>query len=155
MLSGVREIVPFQRPSDSRHRYLIGSFVTHVLRNQPKLFAYLETILKGMMLANVLYLPDTSKSIKKRWTTSFYFDTPFVIEALGYQGSTKRELRLELISALLSTGAKVCCFAHNVDEVSNSLFACGKIIESGNIGKAYGPMVSSIDYILEKGFESF
>ena len=153
MVSGLPVILPLQLTNDPQNKYMIASFVTHISKSQAEQFAYLETVLKGMMLVNVLYLPDSNKAIKRRWTTAFYFDTPFLIEALGYQGDTKRDLRRELVDALRSTGAKVRCFSHNVDEVSNILFKCCKIIESGNIGQAYGPLASSVDYIINEGFD--
>lgn len=147
-----KPIIPLQSSRDPTHKYMVGSFVTHISQKQGREFKYLETVLKGMMLANVLYLPDNNKSIKKRWTTSFYFDTPFLIEALGYQGKTKQELRGELLSALKSTGAKMRCFAHNVEEVENILFACLKIIERGNIDQAYGRLAFSVDFMVEEGY---
>ena len=153
MLSKTQPIIPLQSSRDPTHKYMVGSFVTHISQNQGKEFKYLETVLKGMMLANVLYLPD-NKSIKRRWTTSFYFDTPFLIEALGYQGKTKQELRGELLSALKSTGAKMRCFTHNVEEVENILFACSKIIERGNIDQAYGRLAFSVDFMVEEGYTS-
>ena len=152
MLSKTQPIIPLQSSRDPTHKYMVGSFVTHISRNQGKEFKYLETVLKGMMLVNVLYLPDNNKSIKRRWTTSFYFDTPFLIEALGYQGKIKQELRGELLSALKSTGAKMRCFTHNVEEVRNILFVCLNIIESGNINQAYGRLAFSVDFMMEKGY---
>ena len=152
MLSKTQPIILLQSSRDPTHKYMVGSFITHISRNQGKELKYLETVLKGMMLANVLYLPDNNKSIKRRWTTSFYFDTPFLIEALGYQGKIKQELRGELLSALKSTGAKMRCFTHNVEEVENILFVCLKIIESGNINQAYGRLAFSVEFMMEKGY---
>ena len=152
MLSKTQLIIPLQSLRDSTDKYVVGSYITHISQNQGREFKYLETVLKGMMLANVLYLPDNNKSIKRRWTTSFYFDTPFLIEALGYQGKTKQELRGELLSALKLTGAKMRCFTHNVEEVRSILFACLKIIESGNINQAYGPLAFSVDFMVEEGY---
>ena len=151
MLSKTQPIILLQSSRDPTHKYMVGSFITHISQNQGKEFKYLETVLKGMMLVNVLYLPD-NKSIKKRWTTSFYFDTPFLIEALGYQGKTKQELRGELLSALKSTGAKMRCFTHNVEEVRSILFVCLNIIESGNINQAYGRLAFSVDFMMEEGY---
>ena len=150
-ISNKAPILPLQASQSPTHKYLTGRFISEIARNRTREFKYLERVLKGMMLVNVLYLPD-NRSIKKKWTTAFYFDTPFLIESLGYQGIITRDLRVELITALRATGAKVRCFRHNVDEVRNILYACLNILESGNLSKAYGPMVSSIDFMLEEGF---
>ena len=151
LVSGKEPIIPLHTTRDPKHKYLTGSFITEIARMQARDFQYLETVLQGMMLANVLYLPD-NKSIKKTWTTAFYFDTPFLIESLGFQGNITRDLRLELLSALRSTGAKTMCFVHNVDEVRSILFACLKILERRDFSRVYGPMATTIDYMIEENY---
>ena len=137
-----------QSPSE---KYMTGSFVTEIATNQTVEFNYLERVLKGMMQANVLYLPD-DRIIKKRWTTAFYFDTPFLVEALGFQGKTRRDLRLELVNALRATRAKVRCFTHNLQEVRSILHVCLQIFQRGDFGRAHGPMASSIESMIEENY---
>ena len=150
-VSKSQPILSIDQDGEASHKFMVGSFISHLCTNDPTAFMQLETILKGMMLVNVLYLPDNSRNVKRRWTTSFYFDTPFLIEALGLHGDAKRDIRLELLSALRSTGARLKCFAHNYEEVQNILLACHEIIQSGRIPQVHGAFALSIDYILEKG----
>ena len=151
MISGTQPIVPLHVSLDPSHKYMTGCFISEIAQGQTDAFNYLEKVLKGMMLANVLYLPD-NRRIKKRWSTSIYFDTPFLVEALGYQGKTQQDLRLEFLLGLRGTGAKLRCFRHNLQEVINILWVCLNIIERGNISQAYGPMASTIDYLVKEGF---
>lgn len=151
MISGTQPIVPLYSSRNPSQKYMTGCFISAIARDQTKEFDYLEKVLKGMMLANVLYLPD-NKRIKKKWSTAIYFDTPFLVEVLGYQGKTKQDLRNELLSGLRGTGAKLRCFRHNLQEVINILYVCLNIIERGNVSEAYGPMATTIDYLVEERF---
>lgn len=151
MIAGTQPVVPVLSSGNASQKYMTGSFIYDIASSEAQEFRYLEQVLQGMMLSNVLYLPD-NRRIKKRWTTAIYFDTPFLVEALGYQGKAKQELRTELLRGLRGTAAKLRCFAHNLQEVRNILYASLGIIERGNISEAYGPMVATIDYIIEEGF---
>lgn len=150
LISNTQPIVPLNSTRNPSQKYMTGSFISEIARSKSKEFDYLEQVLKGMMLANVLYLPD-NRRIKRRWTTAIYFDTPFLVEALGFQGDTKKELRLELLRGLRGTAAKLRCFTHNLHEVKNILYVCLNILERGKLSEAYGPMAATVDYIVEEG----
>ena len=44
MLSKAQPIIPLQSSRDPTHKYMVGSFVTHISRNQGKELKYLETV---------------------------------------------------------------------------------------------------------------
>lgn len=150
MVYGSQPIVDLKSTGNPKHKYLTGNFITRIAKAGTKEIEYLESVLKGMMLANVLYLPG-SQQVKKRWTTAIYFDTRFLVEALGYQGEVKRDMRIELLNSLRKTGARLRCFRHNLNEVINILHAGLRILEKGDFSSVYGPMIATIDYLLEKG----
>lgn len=150
MISGSPPIVDLKPTENPKHKYWTGTFVTRIATAGSKELDCLESVLKGMMLANVLYLPGNLQ-VKKRWTTAVYFDTRFLVEALGYQGENKRDLRIELLNSLRKTGARLRCFRHNLHEVINILHASLHILERGDFSRVYGPMIATIDYLLEKG----
>lgn len=151
LIAGTQPVVPVMSSGNASQKYITGSFIYCIARSEAQEFRYLEQVLQGMMLSNVLYLPD-NRRIKKRWTTAIYFDTPFLVEALGYQGKSKQELRTELLTGLRGTAAKLRCFSHNLQEVRSILYASLNIIQRGKISEAYGPMVATVDYIIEEGF---
>ncbi|MCK6580686.1 MAG: hypothetical protein L6Q98_21550 [Anaerolineae bacterium] len=139
-----------ERPSKSR-RFYIGAFVQHLETTHSSHFASWETIVIGNMLANSVYLPDTTHANRRFQRTSVYFDTSFLIYALGYAGDARKAPCEELLNLLYEVGADLKCFKHTVDEVRGILSACANKIRQGQLKDAYGP---SIEYFLLKGFSA-
>lgn len=139
-----------ERPSKSR-RFYIGAFIQHLETTHSSHFASWETIVVGNMLANSVYLPDTANANRRFQRTSVYFDTSFLIYALGYAGNTRKAPCEELLNLLYEVGADLKCFKHTVDEVRGILSACANKIRYGQLQDAYGP---SIEYFLLNGFSA-
>jgi len=82
------------------------------------------------MLANVLYYYDLG-SIKKNFEkVEVYFDTTFILRALGYSGNSLKEPCRELIDLLYTQNASLRCFEHTLEEVIGVLFAIANSIGS-------------------------
>jgi hypothetical protein len=76
-------VVPPTGRSVKNFRYLVSSFVRHLQETRSATLGYLETIVKGRMLADAIFLPDPGNASRKFRGTEVYFDTPFLLNALG------------------------------------------------------------------------
>lgn len=118
------KILPDYPELNIGNKVIIADYITTVHECNPQVFDYIETIVKGYMIANALYLPDSNISSKKFQKTKIFFDTSFIIFALGFSGDEIRVPCIELLDLLYVNGAQLCCFRHTVDEIKGILNAC-------------------------------
>jgi hypothetical protein len=130
--------------------FVVGSFVTEAREKRRPEFDYFETIAKGDILATAMFLPDPNRTAQKFRKTYVYFDTSFLIYALGHGGEARQAPCVELLQLLYKAGADLRCFSHNLDEIRASLVACAIRMEKNQLADAYGP---SIEYFIEKGLQ--
>lgn len=130
-------------------KYIVGAFIQHLQDTFASDFEYLETIVKGNLLANAIFLADPNQVSRKFRKTEVYFDTSFLIFALGHAGKARKAPCLELLELLYENGAELKCFKHTVDEVRGVLEACAHRIRHKQLREAYGP---SIEYFISAGF---
>jgi hypothetical protein len=93
-------IIAIKPLSSDDKKYIIASYIYEARQSKPEIYDYLDTIVKGYMIANVLYLPDVHDTKKKFHKTTVYLDTSFIIHALGYNGEQIKLPRLELLELL-------------------------------------------------------
>ena len=125
-------VVPPTGRSVRNFRYLVSSFVRHLQEMHAATLGYLETIVKGHMLADAIFLPEPDNVARKFRDTEVYFDTPFLLNALGYGGEAQREPCVELLNLLYETGANLRCFAHTREEIRGVLEACASQVQTGD-----------------------
>lgn len=101
--------------------YLLSSFVAHLLERDPQGFGYLENMVKGSMLASALYLPDLGAVQRKLDQVTLCFDTPFLLEALGYLGPDRQVAATELLDLVYQLGARLTCFERTLAETQGVL----------------------------------
>jgi hypothetical protein len=142
-------IIPLMKRSTKGSAFLVGSFVKHLQETHSADFDYFETVVKGNMLANAIFLPDPNQASRKFHRTEVYLDTSFLMFALGHAGQARRDPCSELLQLLYETGADLRCFRHTVEEIKGILDACASRLARGQSREAYGP---SIGYFLAKGF---
>lgn len=107
-------------------------FVLDLCKREPQAFEYLETIVKGSMLANVLFLPDAFSSGRARLEKiDVYLDTPVVLRALGYAKEQYRKPAQELIGLLKGEGARLRVFEHTLHEVEGVLDGAAATYRTG------------------------
>ena len=135
---------------ESAH-FVTGAFVSHLRQSDSKAFEYLETIIKGDILATAIFLPDPSRAVQKFRKTSVYLDTSVLVFALGYAGESRAAPAREMLDVLYQAGADTRCFSHTADEIRSILTACMYRIEKNQLVDSYGP---SIEYFLERGFKA-
>jgi hypothetical protein len=91
------------------------------------------------MLANAVFLPDVKNRPPKFRYTQVYFDTQFLMFALGYAGDAQREPCKELLDLLREQGALLRCFRHTREEADGILYAFEQIYLHGQLDMMYGP----------------
>ena len=106
--------------------YIISAFVKRCLEKDPEGFEYLETIAKGAMMANVVYYENPNIATEKLNDVAFYLDTPFLLDALGVNGDSLKEARMELVNLLREAGAELCVFRDTVSEMRGVIDAEAK-----------------------------
>jgi len=143
------KVIPSVETPIKSAKFLVASFVQHLQETHAAAFEYLETVVKGHMLANAIFLPDPNQAERNFRNTEVYFDTSFLIFVLGYAGEALRDPCRELLDLLYGKGAQLRCFRHTLDEVRGALDACAYRMARGQLRDAHGP---SIEYFLTRGY---
>jgi len=130
-------------------QYIVAKYIEHLQILQSSELDFLETIIKGNLLANSIFLTEPSTYQRKFSNTKIFFDTSLVIFALGYAGKPRKWPVLELINLLKNYGAKLAVFRHSYEEIIGILSACSEIFRRRAFEDSYGP---SIEYFIEHGF---
>jgi hypothetical protein len=118
-------IPPVERPVPHA-KFLVNAFAREISQSNPTAFAYLETIVKGHLLANVLVFPEVSAVTRKFRRTKVFFDTRLILNALGYGGPHYQDACKDLLGLLYEEGADLRCFRHTYDEVYGILDATAR-----------------------------
>jgi hypothetical protein len=139
-------------PARRGERFIAAAYITHLEETRSPRLRDLSAIAQGYMLANVLYLPDAGQTLKRFRDTDIYFDTPFLIYALGYNGSGRQAPARELLTLLYSTGANLKCFSHTRDEIKGALEACAGHVRRGPDAALRGPALETVQHFLAEGF---
>lgn len=141
-------IIPDYPQLSQDEKIIVADYITSAQMNNPQIYDYIETIVKGYMLVNALYMPDSNSLDMKFQKTKIFFDTSFIIYALGYSGEEMSQPCLELLDLLYSSGAQLYCFRHTLDEIIGILNAC-----SEKLGKNSDSLFGrSLQYFISHGY---
>ena len=125
-----------------KNSFLIGSFIDHLCGADPEGMSYLETLVKGSMLAGYLYMPDPGTVEMTFKSTSLVLDTAVSIDALGFHGSCEQECAQEWLQLAHQLGADLVCLRDTVVELDGILEATQKALRE----PAYSPMAGNSVY---------
>src|SRR5437899_4217755 len=106
------EPVPVATESLKHADFLVNAFIAHLDKSDPDGFDFLETIVKGSMLANVMFFPDLGGIPRRFDEVDVFFDTAFLLRALGLEGESRRAPCRELISLVYEQNGAPRCFDH-------------------------------------------
>lgn len=125
ILAAAIEGEPIPEPTQSvKHaEFLVNAFIEHLCKGDPEGFDFLEAVVKGSMLANVLFFPDFGGVSQRFERTEVYFDTNFLLRALGYAGPTRQASCQELMGLLYELNGELRCFEHTLEEIWRILAA--------------------------------
>ncbi|RMG74172.1 MAG: hypothetical protein D6711_09445 [Chloroflexi bacterium] len=147
-------VIPERRLSKLSTRsviYFVGMFIKHLEETHSSHFASWTTISTGNMLANSVYLADPAQPNRRFKNTSIYFDTSFLIYALGYAGEPRQAPCTELLELLYEVGADLKVFRHTIEEIRGILAACENRIAQGQLSTAYG---DTLEYFISKRYSA-
>lgn len=117
----------------AKRHYMLAQFIRSLEQDSLTL-SYLESVIKGNMLANAIYYTEPSHINMRFKSTEIYLDTSFIIYALGYSGKANQVPRLELLELLRSSGGIIRCFRHTVQEIIGILDSYQRRLQQGYIG---------------------
>jgi len=112
----------------------------------------LETVVKGSMLANVLFFPELSKVTQRFERVEVYFDTPFLLRALGLAGPSMQAPHRELLDLLYELDGELRCFEHTVEEIQGVLDAAARALRDRHrLRRARGEV---IDHFINQDYRA-
>jgi hypothetical protein len=154
ILSAAVEGTPIPKATRSvpHAEFLTNSFIANLYASDPEGFNFLEAIVKGSMLANVLLLPDLGSVTRKFGRIEVYFDTPFLLRALGYAGSSRQPPCLELVNLLYEQNVDLRVFEHTLDEMYRVLDAAARAIRGRRSFRL--PAGPTLEHFVESGYSS-
>lgn len=131
---------------------VVNRFVLEVAANDPSAFGYLETVVKGTVLASVVYLDEAFRSgATHLGDVEIFLDTPFLLLALGFAAAELRGPCIETLDLLRHQGAKLRVFDHTVKEIEGVLDHAARCYRTA--GKAEFPG-DVIEFFLSENLEA-
>lgn len=144
--------IPLSQRKVPHAEYVISAFVIHLHKSDPEGFTFLETVLKGSMLANALILPDISKTNKKFKNLSVYLDTKVILRALGLEGENLQAYCEEFLALLYESNINLYCFDITLDELRGILDAAQCALKDTNFVARSGFLV--YEHFVSKGLRA-
>lgn len=117
---------------------LVGLFIQDAVENNYELFEKFMVLVQGNMLANALISTDTQTPPDTFRKTTFYFDTPNLLRALGYSGEELKRPVDELVKLLKRLNGHIATFEHCVEEATRIVNSAANNIE--NLDYAQKPL---------------
>lgn len=118
--------------------FLVASFLLQAARDAPDVFASIERIALGALLADAVAgfavpaEPSTSGDPLR-----VILDSPLILDLLDLNSRQQKEYALAFLGALKDHGLRVAVFEHSIEEAK---IAIQTILDMHRRGVAYGPM---------------
>lgn len=138
----------------TRLEVLVSTFVAAIFESDPREFGYLETVVKGSMLATAMFLPDPSTNRRKVDNLTVYLDTPVMLNLLGLHGSAELDATTELIELLKSIGARIACFQHSLQETQGVMEGCAADLRALRRPLANAPVRKVLRHAINQSISS-
>ena len=112
-------------PLDKSHqkKYLVSKFISHAYKADQASFEAIESFVRGAMLTETFYYSAPGELQGKMRRIVVYFDTSFLLRAIGLSEKKYSEPCIELATMLKSMGVKMRCFRETYEEIHGILFA--------------------------------
>ena len=138
--------LPRMAETQSSDEYVVHRFVAHIHEQDRSLFDFLETVVKGRMLADALFFELEGREPGGRLDgVEVYFDGPMLLHFLGYAGPEVQAPVLELTELLTRQGAILRCFTHSTTEAKEILDAAASRVWAGQATERfYGDVVAHL-----------
>jgi len=136
---------PVIQSADHGERFLVASFVQHLLTTDPATFGFLETVSWAVCLPKPYSSPTRiheCRSFRIPKSTSTLL--PHV--AMDCAGPARKDPCIELLEILHQTGAQLCCFRHTLGEIKGALENCASLLRDHRDLDAAGPAAETLRY---------
>ena len=132
--------------------FLVNAFVANLHASDPEGFRFLETMVKGSILASVLLYPDISAVTQKFEDVEVYFDSRLIFRAIGLATPSLHVAGRELVDLTYTETARLRCFKHTFDEIWRILDASARALRNpAQIRRAYG---EAVEYFVDANYSS-
>jgi len=121
---------------------VVHAFVRTVVRKGGRLLDFLEDMVKGSMLVNVLYFQGLGEWKTRLPALEVYLDTGVLLRALGLAPAEQSTAAAELVSLARSFDVALRVFRHTVEEMEGILDGVAE-----RIGRAGEPRVRATELI--------
>lgn len=135
-----------------RGAILAARFVKSIIQEDEIAYNHLIEIVKGHMLMQAIYMADNielDKMNMKIKNTQFYFDTTFIMYALGFSGEVLKNTCIELLKLLEGSNAQLCLFETNLNEARGILE-----YSKNNINKPSVDKHNTVTTFIENGWDA-
>lgn len=133
----------------NEQNYFVARFIIKAKEEDTKEYRYILDLIEGYFLKTAIYLQKDDDSLLSDYSkTTFVYDTPFLIDLLGYHNKQSQENALELHKMLKKRNANFGYFETIEKEINNILCAYKK-----SIGKDIDTYFN-LDYFDERNFNT-
>lgn len=119
--AGAEALIGQHSVLSSRDQRLVAAFVTRHVLQDPSLLDVLRRMLEGFVLQNALLLRDISAATRRFAKLTVFFDTGFLLSALGLNGEAAGLAARETLDLLRDTGARLAVFDNTLNEIKRIL----------------------------------
>ncbi len=109
---------------------LVSEYVLYLQQNKQSMFESFIVMVQGHMFANALLCPDLKHVSKTFRKTTFYFDTPLMVQLLGAEGRERERAAKELLILLQNLDGKIAIFEHTLEELDRVIRVAADNIDS-------------------------
>lgn len=101
--------------------YILYKFIIYLYKNEYDLFKVIKNFCMGYTIANALSLDNISTNRNNFNDKKIFFDTQFILRALGIEGPFYEEAYQAIINILKDNNCKLYIFRHTFDEINEIL----------------------------------
>lgn len=150
-LTGAPFVESSPAESGSAATYIINTFVVHLHERDADGFGFLETVVKGTMLAHVLYYPDLGSVAQRMRGVEVFFDTRIILEAIVGNEYQKR-VRQSLFDLVYELGGFPRVFDDTLREVQGVLNFTAGVLRRGTVNDRHYGLLT--EQLVERGVEA-
>lgn len=126
-----RTAIPDIKPaSGQQDLFIVNTFTVFLKENQPAIFDNLIVLVKGQLLANALICSDLESIPRKFNSTTFYLDTPLILQLFGLEGKPLEMAATELLELLRNLKGTIAVFEHTTEEVHGVIEGCERNLDN-------------------------
>ena len=121
-------------PQNNEIDYYIARFIFDCKDTNSSMYSHIIELIKGYFLRLAIYIqPDNGGDQKSSYeNVCFYYDTPFLIDLLGYSGSQRAQNAISLHDMLRRQNCRFYYFPHVEQELQSVLHAYKYSLMSNN-----------------------